>query len=102
MALLPLGLSYLPLSDFHYLLIRGSSWLLISTVVLVGLAVLYRFGPARTRAQWRWVTVGAVVAWLIWIGASMGLSWYVANFDSYQRTYGALGAVAILLMWFFV
>lgn len=102
MALLPLVLSWLPLSEFNGWLIRGTSWLLVSSVVLCALAVLYRFGPARARPQWRWVTVGALVAWIVWVAASAGFSWYVANFDSYQRTYGALGAVAILLMWFFV
>ena len=102
MAVLPLVLSWLPLTEFHGWVIRGVSWVLVSTVVLCGLAVLYRFGPSRARPKWRWVTIGAVVAWIIWVLASAGFSWYVANFDSYQRTYGALGAVAILLMWFFV
>lgn len=102
MAILPLVLSYLPLSAFDAILVRALSWALVSTVVLAGLAVLYRYGPSRTRAHWRWVTIGALVAWITWVAASGALSWYVSNFDSYQRTYGALGAVAILLMWFFV
>ena len=102
MALMPVVLEFLPLSEYQGLLLRLSSWVLVSTVVLAGLAVLYRFGPSRSRPKWRWVTIGAVIAWIVWIAASAGLSWYVSNFDSYQRTYGALGAVAILLMWFFV
>ena len=102
LGVLPLVLSWLPMTEFQSLLTRGVSWVVISTVVLCGLAVLYRFGPSRARPKWRWVTVGAFVAWIIWVAASAGFSWYVSNFDSYQRTYGALGAVAILLMWFFV
>ena len=102
MAILPLVLNWLPVSDFRAGLIRITSGVVVSIVVLCALAVLYRFGPARARPQWRWVTVGALVAWLVWVLASAGFSWYVSNFDSYQRTYGALGAVAILLMWFFV
>ena len=101
-ALVPVVLSYLPISSFDYLLIRGLNWLLVSAVVLGGLAVLYRYGPSRTRAQWRWVSLGALVAWITWVVASGGFSWYVTHFDSYQKTYGALGAVAILLMWFYV
>ena len=101
-ALVPVVLGYLPISSFDYLLIRGLNWLLVSAVVLGGLAVLYRYGPSRTRAQWRWVSLGALVAWITWIVASGGFSWYVTHFDSYQKTYGALGAVAILLMWFYV
>ena len=102
MAVLPLVLGYLPLSDFNMVLVRVLSWALVSFVVLVGLAVLYRFGPSRARPEWRWVIIGALVAWVTWVVASGALSWYVSNFDSYQRTYGALGAVAILLMWFYV
>ena len=101
-ALVPVVLGYLPISSFDYLLIRGLNWLLVSAVVLGGLAVLYRYGPSRTRAQWRWVSLGALVAWITWVIASGGFSWYVTHFDSYQKTYGALGAVAILLMWFYV
>ena len=101
-ALVPVVLGYLPISSFDYLLIRGLNWLLVSAVVLGGLAVLYRYGPSRTRAQWRWVSLGALVAWITWVVASGGFSWYVTHFDSYQKTYGALGAVAILLMWFYV
>ncbi|MEM7219849.1 MAG: YihY/virulence factor BrkB family protein [Pseudomonadota bacterium] len=102
MAILPALLAYLPLNEAGEVLFHTSSFLIVSGVVLGGLAVLYRFGPSRTRPRWRWVAVGALVAWLAWGLASAGLSWYVGNFDSYQRTYGALGAVAILLMWFFV
>jgi len=101
-AFLSWGIEYLPLSDFQKLLTQVLNLLVVSAVVLAGLAILYRFGPSRRRAQWRWVTLGALIAWITWISASAGLSWYVSNFDSYQRTYGALGAVAILLMWFYV
>jgi len=95
-------LEYLPLSDAVAILGQVLSWFLVSSIVLVGLAILYRYGPSRRRAQWRWVSVGALVAWFTWITASAGFSWYVTHFDSYQKTYGALGAVAILLMWFYV
>lgn len=102
LTVVPLAVDYLPISNFNAILIRFLSTAVVSLVVLAGLAVLYRYGPSRTRAHWRWVIIGALVAWVTWIAASGGLSWYVSNFDSYQRTYGALGAVAILLMWFFV
>ena len=100
-ALLPLVLKVvaLPVSEN---LVRLFSWLLIGLVAMCSIAVLYRFGPARSRPQWRWVTVGAVVALVLWLGSSAGLSWYVSNFDSYQKTYGALGAMVVLLMWFFL
>jgi membrane protein len=67
--------------------------------VIGGLAALYRFGPSRADAKWRWVTVGSVAAALLWIVASMIFSWYVTSFDSYNRTYGSLGAGIGFMMW---
>ncbi len=99
---LPLMVDYLPLSDFHTFLVRSLNGVLVAGVVLAGLAVLYRYGPSRRRAHWRWVSLGALAACVAWIAASTGFSWYVTHFGSYQKTYGALGAVAILLMWFYV
>ena len=95
-------LEYLTLDDSVALLVQVLSLVLVSTVVLIGLAILYRYGPSRRRAHWRWVSIGALVAWATWILVSSGFSWYVTHFDSYQKTYGALGAVAVLLMWFYV
>jgi membrane protein len=68
-------------------------------VVAVGLTVVYRYGPSRRRAKWRWITWGSILAALLWIGASMLFSWYVANFDSYNKTYGSLGAVVAFQIW---
>jgi len=64
--------------------------------------VLYRVAPAREDPRWRWVTPGAIVATLLWIAASIGFSYYAANFGSYNKTYGSLAAVAIMLFWFFI
>jgi len=101
-ALLPLLLELVALPGASEWLVRGLSWLVIAVVAMLGFAVLYRYGPARTQPQWRWVSVGAVFALVVWLLSSAGLSWYVSSFDSYQRTYGSLGAVVVLLMWFFL
>lgn len=77
-------------------------WALLAALVVVGLSVLYRFGPSRDEPKWRWVSVGAVVAAVLWLLASVGFSLYVQFAGSYQATFGSLGAVAILLMWFFL
>jgi membrane protein len=74
-------------------------WPLLYLVVLLALACLYRFGPSRTRAQWRWVTWGSAIAGGIWIVGSLLLSWYVANFGTYNATYGSLGAVIGFMVW---
>ena len=74
-------------------------WPLLYLVVLFALACLYRFGPSRTRAQWRWVTWGSAIAGGIWIVGSLLLSWYVANSGTYNATYGSLGAVIGFMVW---
>ena len=64
-----------------------------------GFAVLYRFGPDRRAARWRWLTPGALIACLLWVLGTIGFSLYVQAFGSYNETFGALGGVIILLTW---
>ena len=77
-------------------------WPLLIVLVMLGLAVLYRFGPDRDKPQWRWVSPGAITATVFWIVASIGFTVYVANFNSYDKTYGSLGGVVILLTWLYL
>jgi len=74
-------------------------WPILLLVVATNLAVLYRVGPSRHDAKWRWLTPGSALAALLWIAASMLFSWYVASFDSYNRVYGSLGAVVGFMTW---
>jgi membrane protein len=69
-------------------------------VLVIGtLAVLYRYGPSRRKPKWRWVTWGSAVAGTLWLVASGLFSWYVANFGSYNETYGSLGAAIGFMTW---
>jgi len=74
-------------------------WPLIAVIVVIAISVIYRFGPDREHAKWRWLSWGAVLSALIWIVASAAFTFYLANFADYNATYGALGAVAGLMMW---
>jgi len=74
-------------------------WPLLYALILFALACLYRYGPSRTHPQWRWVTWGSALAGGVWIVGSLLLSWYVANFGSYNATYGSLGAVIGFMVW---
>jgi membrane protein len=74
-------------------------WPLMYLFILFALACLYRYGPSRSRPQWRWVTWGSAIAGGIWIVGSLLLSWYVANFGTYNATYGSLGAVIGFMVW---
>lgn len=77
-------------------------WLLMLVIFLLASAALYRFGPSRAHARWRWILPGAALASLIWLAASLVFSLYIANFNAYNATFGSLGAVAALLMWFWL
>lgn len=77
-------------------------WPLLALLAVLGLAVIYRFGPSRAPARWRWVTPGALTATVLWIAATIGFSVYVRNFGSYNETYGALGGVIVLLTWLWI
>jgi membrane protein len=74
-------------------------WPLLYLLILFALACLYRYGPSRDEPQWRWVTWGSAIAGAIWIVGSLLLSWYVANFGTYNATYGSLGAVIGFMVW---
>jgi membrane protein len=74
-------------------------WPLLMAFVMATLMVLYRFAPDREDARWEWITPGALTATLLWVGVSLLFTLYVANFNNYDATYGALGAVAVLLTW---
>ncbi|KJE22279.1 putative membrane protein [Frankia torreyi] len=76
-------------------------WLVLALIVMAAVATLYRFGPAHTPANWRWASIGAVVATVALIVASVAFSFYVRAFGHYNKTYGALGGVVILMLWLY-
>jgi membrane protein len=74
-------------------------WPLLIAVVLTGLAVLYRYGPDRRAARWRWISPGAIIATVLWLIGSLGFTIYVSHFNSFDKTYGSLGGVVVMLTW---
>src|SRR5947208_5064118 len=80
-------------------LVQYLRWPALLIIVTTVLSILYRVGPSRRDAKWRWLTLGSGMAALMWIGASMLFSLYVAEFDSYNRLYGSLGAVVGFMTW---
>jgi membrane protein len=77
-------------------------WPLFAAIALVGLAVIYRYAPDRQNARWRWVSPGAVMATVVWVIASVGFSIYTSNFSNYNETYGALGAIVVVMLWLYI
>jgi membrane protein len=101
-AVLPAVLQFLAVGTTAKWLGLVVQWPLLIVVVMLGLAVLYRYAPDRDEPQWRWVSPGAIVATLLWVVASIGFTLYVANFNSYNKTYGSLGGVIVLLTWLYM
>ncbi|MGU3540812.1 YihY/virulence factor BrkB family protein [Methylobacterium sp. A54F] len=77
-------------------------WPALLVALLLGLALIYRYGPSRDAPRWRWVTWGSALAALLWLVGSVLFSWYVANFGKYNDTYGSLGAVIGFMTWIWI
>ncbi len=81
----------------------GAGRLVLAIVLItVALAVIYRVGADRDAPRMRWVSVGAIVATIIWLVASIGFSLYVETFGNYAKTYGSLAAIVILMLWLWI
>jgi membrane protein len=100
--ILPIVLAFVPIAASTAWFVEGARWLIALTVLMMGLSLLYRFGPARIGPRGRWMTVGAFVVVILWVAASFGLSFYLTNFASYNEVYGSIGAVIGLLLWLYV
>ena len=99
---LPAVLAFVGLDYVVELLLRILRWPLLLGMIAVLLALVYRYGPSRERAQWRWVSWGSALAAVAWVLASIAFSWYVANFGTYDKTYGSLGAVIGFMTWLWI
>ena len=98
-AILPIVLNFISLGPVADLLVSLGRWPVLLAMLLLGLAVLYRYGPDRLNVKWRWVTPGSVFAGIGLVITSILFSWYAANFASYNETYGSLGAVIGFMTW---
>jgi membrane protein len=85
-----------------HVLLKILSFAVAALLVMAVLATIYRYGPDRPNAKWKWVTPGSIVATIIWVLATVGFGFYVSNFGSYNATYGSLGAVIVFLTWLYL
>lgn len=97
---LPAVLNFIGLSSLLETVVSLARWPILALLAIVAFAVIYRYGPSRAQPRWRWVSWGATIAVALWIVGSALFSLYVNRFGNYNETYGAAGAVVILLMWF--
>lgn len=98
----PLAIAFFPLGDFTTNVLEVTRWTIAFLVAILGLGIVYRFGPNRRHARIGWISPGAVVAVVIWGALSVAFSYYLSNFGNYNEVYGSIGAVIALLMWFYI
>ena len=101
-AVLPALFDTIGLGEVGRDVVTYGRWPALALLVMVGLGILYRLAPCREGPRWAFVTPGSVLATLLWLGLTGLFSFYVSNFGSYNETYGAIGGVIVLLLWFFL
>lgn len=96
---LPAVLSFVDLGGLLEPIVLVASFAIIAALTVVGLSVLYRYGPSRDAPEWAWASVGAVAGCALWIVGSAGFAYYVDTFGSYNESFGTLAGVVIMLTW---
>ena len=95
----PRVLEGIGLLKFSGSILHTLRWPVLAVIMALSLALVYRYGPDRKDAHWRWVSIGSLAGTALWLAGSTGFSWYVSAFNSYDKVYGSFGAVVILLYW---
>ena len=98
--IIPFALSML--DETSQSLLGWVTWPVLLIIFNLSLASLYKYAPHRVSAKWRWTTPGALLATLFWLVGSYFFNLYITEYASYNETYGSMGGVVILLMWFYV
>jgi membrane protein len=96
---LPVVLNYLPLREDTSFLLEIARWLILLVLIGLGLGLIYRYGPSRIESRWQSLTWGSAFAAVAWLALSALFSWYAANFGSFNKTYGSLGAIVGFMTW---
>jgi len=102
LAAVPVLLDSLPTPGPWHATISLLRWPILAGLVVIVLAIVYRYGRARVLRKWQWFSWGATIATVLWLISSVAFSFYVSAVGSYDKTYGSLGAVIVLLLWFYM
>jgi membrane protein len=78
-----------------------AQWPVVFVLVSTGIAIIYYFAPDAEQ-EWMWITPGSILATLLWLLISLGFRIYVTNFGSYTESYGAVGGVIVVMLWFYL
>ncbi len=99
---LPVMIGFIGLGGTLETVLQLARWPLLLITLILAISLIYRYGPSREPAEWRWISPGAVLASVVWVVVSIAFSWYVANFGTYNETYGSLGAVIGFMVWMWI
>lgn len=97
----PAAFGRLPLPDFWQHVLALVRWPLLAVIAVLWMGTLYRLAPDRRRPAWDFLRAGTIAASLLWLAGSAAFSFYASHFGSYDRTYGSVGAVAVMLVWLY-
>jgi len=101
-ALMPAAFAFMHLPDYMTGPLLHLRWPLLLLTAVIGLEMVYYYGPSHTKPKWQWLSWGSVLATLVWLAGCNLFSIFVSNFGKYNETYGSLGAVAVLMLWFWL
>jgi membrane protein len=99
---LPVVLAHVGLGDAGRTAVQILPWPFLLLVALTAVGIIYRYGPSREKPQWKWVSPGVVTATVLWLVGSALFAVYAQHFGSYNKTYGSLGAIVVLMLWLYV
>ncbi|CAN5488633.1 YihY/virulence factor BrkB family protein [soil metagenome] len=99
---IPLVLAVVGLGGFGETLLAIVRWPLLFVIATLAISLLYRYAPHRADAKWRWISWGSVTATVLWVLGSAVFSYYASRFGDFNKSYGSLGAIVLLLLWFYI
>lgn len=99
---LPPALSFVNLPSVTKNWVDILRWPLLLVFIVLAASVIYRYGPSRHEAKWRWLSWGAVLFVIVWLAASLLFSWYASHFGNFNKTYGSLGAAVGFMIWIWI
>ncbi|MEX1661248.1 YihY/virulence factor BrkB family protein [uncultured Thioclava sp.] len=100
--IVPIAINFLPFHEYTSILLTGLPWAAMLLLMLTALGILYRYGPNTKGQRDPVLTLGAVLATAVWGISSLALTYYLANFGSYNKVYGSIGAVIALMFWLYL
>ncbi|WP_346797152.1 YihY/virulence factor BrkB family protein [Halomonas sp. Bachu 37] len=101
-AILPLAIELVGMASPYDMIIGWLRWPALLVVMSLVIAMLYRFAPYRRAPRWEWISIGTMLATFLWLLGSGGLSLYVRYVSNFSELYGSLGAVVVLMLWFWL